>query len=123
MKPVGVNGGVLIVLFILVAAISVFATCADASPFLTCDPYLAGTVSYFLIYFDGGNSIQTPPVAVTGGVAPMYDLASMPVGNHTVTARACYGDPSWGEDCSELSVPFSFVRPAKPTRPVIKFTK
>lgn len=90
-----------------------------ASPYLTCDaiPSTEG-VTTFQLTFNGTNPVSTPAVAVSGGVAIMYDLAIIPVGTHTVTARACRDDATWGQECSDPSDPFTFTRPAKPRKPV-----
>jgi hypothetical protein len=87
---------------------------ACGSPFLTCDPQ--ATVEY---YYVSGLAPEPVKAAIkdTAG-ALWHDLASLPVGSYTVKARACKVDASWGEVCSDESLPFSFTRPSKSAVPV-----
>jgi hypothetical protein len=90
-----------------------------ASPFLTCDPYpTSDGITKFYLTFDGGNPILVPVATGTSGTNFMYDLSAIPIGQHSVVARACRDDATWGEECSDLSAPFAFTRPAKPRAPV-----
>lgn len=82
------------------------ASIVTATPFLVSDSYPTTVVqpSYFELVFDGGSPVQSTPETVPGGVRLHYDLASMTVGTHASTVKACN---QWG--CSG-TVPFSFSK-------------
>lgn len=110
---------ILCLIFILV-----LYSLANASPFLTCDAYpTSDGITKFYLVFDGTNPILVPIAQSSSGITFMYDLAPIPIGTHTVTATACRESADWGEECSDSSVPFTFVRPAKSRKPVIKLSK
>lgn len=107
---------------ILIILIS--ATTAIASPWLACDPYPTTEIQphYFYLVIDAGA-----PIKCTHTVDPqawkIYDLANIPVGNHSSTLTACINDPQWGEACS-APTPFDFARPQGPKGPTgIKLLK
>lgn len=90
------------------------------APFLSCAIYPAGPAqpSEFEIYMDGATTpVISPAFTVSGGVRMHYDLSTMTVGNHTVTAKAAKTTPEWGRLVSSSSPPFAFTRPSAPSAP------
>ena len=91
------------------------------APFLSCSVYPAGPnqPTEFEVYMDGAITPSiTPALAVTGGVRLNYDLASISIGNHTVTVKGAKSDPYWGRITSSSSSPFAFVRPSGISTPI-----
>ena len=57
------------------------------------------------------DAVVSPTVvSVTAGKC-RYNVASVAVGAHTVSAEARYPDPIWGTTISPKSAPFSFTKP------------
>jgi len=91
------------------------------APFLSCAIYPSGPSqpSEFEIYMDRATApVISPAFAVSGGVRMNYDLSTIAVGNHTVTAKAAKTTPEWGRLVSLPSSPFAFTRPSAPSAPV-----
>ena len=87
---------------------------AQASPFLVCDPYPAGTaVTSFTLFWDGATTgVVVPVLTDATGTYFHVDLSTVTNGSHTVKARA---RNTWAE--SGDSLPFVFVK-AAPTSPL-----
>src|SRR5574343_269706 len=95
-------------LLISFAFMAIAASMASAGPILVCDPS-TDKIDYYVVTglpsSLGGDKIIPDATKKYGFV---LDLASLPVGSYTVTAKAC-AEP-WG--CSATSSPFQFSRPA-----------
>lgn len=80
------------ILFVLIAIM--VAKSAVAEPFVTCDPYpsTAPQPTTFLIKLDASTiDIVSPAVdavPATAGKRLLYDIGTIPFGNHSVTVRA-----------------------------------
>lgn len=89
-----------------------FLAMAEASPFLVCDPQ--ATVTHYKIT---GDAFWTGNIPAQADGSLRTDLATIPVGVHTVQAVACRTGDGWPEVCSGPTLPFSFVRPGVPVIP------
>ena len=91
---------------------------AQAQPFLVCDPPMVGdppvvdeqVVRYEITGVGSEVIVADPDPSGLHGIK--HDLMGLPVGDYTVTLRACN---MW--ECSDPSVPLSFPRPSKPASP------
>jgi glucose/arabinose dehydrogenase len=93
----------------LLAVIALAAASAQAAPFLVADVPDQAEIDACTVA--GLPAAIAPRVSVTAG-APRtcrWDMAALPAGSYTVTARAT--SSLWGL-ISEPSGPFGFVRPA-----------
>jgi hypothetical protein len=103
-----------------VAILIAMAAEADASPFLTCDPYPANPTDSALnvVTFIITGNVPGSPVSVqarigTGGMQYLYyDLATLTNNTYTVTAAAVNG---YGQEGAQ-SLPFTFTK-GVPTAP------
>ena len=113
MKKLSLTFGLLLAFLVLSVGV------CFAGPFLTCDSYPASMgITKFYVIFNNTNPVVSPAVSDgQGGTTLKYDLANVPLGTHTVAVQACRSDLNWGEECSDMSAPFTFTRPAKPTAP------
>jgi hypothetical protein len=98
-------------LFVLAIMALVFATTAQAGPFLVCDPQ-AGVTFYKLT---GPAWMPTTSLANADG-SIHADVGAAVLGANNITLAACKTDPVWGERCSAF-VPFTFTVPGVPATP------
>jgi hypothetical protein len=103
--------------YIVLLALIVFPAIASAQPFLVCDKPTDPVGFYTVSGLPAGIVADHILPDTTYGFK--LDLASLPVGSYTVTAKACV--ESWG--CSDSSLPFSFSRPTLTSTPkLLKLT-
>lgn len=105
---------------ILITAMILLATQAQAGPFLTADDYM-GTGDAIPTSFEltiDGTTVTTDAVPIPGGARLWYDLSGISTGAHTLTGRACN---VWG--CSDPSEPYSFTKSAAGKPAHIRITK
>jgi len=98
--------------FILIMTILLFPINALCSPFLVCDPQ--ATVTHYKIT---GDAFWTGNIASQADGSLRTELATIPVGTHTVQAVACRTGDGWPEVCSVPTLPFTFIRPGVPVIP------
>jgi len=98
--------------FILIMTILLFPIEALCSPFLVCDPQ--ATVTHYKIT---GDAFWTGNIASQADGSLRTELATIPVGTHTVQAVACRTGDGWPEVCSVPTLPFTFIRPGVPVIP------
>ena len=113
---------------LLVALILTVPGIVLAAPFVVSNDYLTSGVvpDRFRVTLDSGSEVLSSPWTGSdgNGVAHVntlhFDVGTVSVGTHTVSAKACKtGDPLWGpaEVCS-VATPFSFPRPSAPVAPL-----
>lgn len=99
----------------MVLALLMFSSVCMATPFLVCDPPLAGEPKPTNYQLTGGTWVPASVPAMADGTIKL-DLANAPVGTNTMTVKACgVADPVY-EVCSD-AVPFSFTKPTVPVLP------
>ena len=107
------------ILFVALIMILVVANICLASPYLVCDPQ-PGVNWYEVSGLPSSIPASNVPIDSTGKYGFILDLASLPAGSYTVTAKAC--SEFWG--CSPSSNPFTFTRPSQFTSPAgVKLAK
>lgn len=103
-------------IILVILAILLFAFNVEASPFITCDPYIVTETqpTVFEVVMDGGAKVDSLPV----GAMLKFDVGSVSVGSHSVSIKACTDNTAegWGRLCSS-AVPFVFTRPSTPSIP------
>ena len=97
---------------LLITAILLFPIEALCSPFLVCDSQ--ATVTHYKIT---GDAFWTGNIASQADGSLRTELATIPVGAHTVQAVACRTSDGWPEVCSGPTLPFTFTRPGVPVIP------
>jgi hypothetical protein len=108
-----------ILVSVVMLMLFLFASVCMATPFLVCDPPLAGDPVVTNYKLTGGSWVPASVPAMADGTIKL-DLVNAPVGTNSMTVKACgVPDDVW-EECSE-SVPFSFTRP--PVRKLPKTLK
>jgi len=104
-----------ILVSVVMLMLFLFASVCAASPFLICDPPLAGDPVVTNYQLTGGSWVPASVPAQADGTIKL-DLANAPVGTNTMTVKACgVPDDVW-EECSD-SVPFTFTRRLAPKLP------
>ena len=81
-----------------------FPVMVSAAPYLVSDPPLPSDNATSCVF----ESFQLP-CTMDATKAIKVDLATIPVGSHSVRAQYCAQGGLW---CSDWSVPFVFVKPA-----------
>lgn len=89
----------------------VFPVVVSAAPWLVCDPQKG--VTHYEVTFNNGEPEEV--VAQADG-SLKYDVANVPVGGNTVSAKAIIKSDTWGSLESEPS-PFQFTRPKAAEKP------
>jgi hypothetical protein len=108
----------LFVLFILAMAVPAFA----AGPYIVCSPETytlstGQTLTYNITGLPSSISATNIPADSTGTYAFALSVAGLAAGSYTITVQACLNDPTWGQECSAQSSPFSFNVPSVPAAP------
>ena len=105
----------------ILAIICLWSNPAQAGPFLGCQPYVAPDVipDRFKVTLDNGAEVILAPWSgVSGGVTYTnivhQDLVGIAVGNHVVKAKACKGDPLWGQEVCSTEGTLNFQKPSPP---------
>jgi len=90
---------------------------AHAAPFVVADSYTTGVIpDAFKVSLDGAPDVVSPAFSGTMSDGTVltntlhFDVGTVTVGNHSLTARACKDYGVWGEACSAAG-PFSFTKP------------
>ena len=95
----------------LLAIILLIPTLVFADPFLVCDPQ-TGVTDYILT---GPEWVPNSVPAQPDGSIKM-DVSSASNGSNSLTLKACFSDPIWGQVCSD-PVPFDCIRPVPISEP------
>lgn len=98
----------------MVALLFISSTCF-ATPFLICDPPLAGEPIPTTYKLTGGAWVPATVPAQADGTIKL-DITNAPIGTNSMTVAACGVANEVWEECSE-PVPFSFTRPMAPVLP------
>lgn len=102
-------------IFLSVVIMVLFASVCMATPFLVCDPPLAGEPIPTSYQLTGGAWVPASVPAQADGSIKL-DLVNAPTGTNSMTVKACGAPSEEWEECSE-PVPFSFTRPLAPHSP------
>jgi len=97
---------------IIIASMFFIPSVLMASPFLVCDPYPQGQIQpdYFVLNIDGKDVISQAIINPDNSKQLKYDIGWVSPGSHSLTVKACIGNNSPWDLCSE-AVPFDFTRP------------
>jgi hypothetical protein len=83
----------------------------SAAPFVVSSPSTQ-TVTHCTLLLDAAPGVDVPVASDTTGKYCKFDMASLPTGDHTLTAKFVNIDPIWGRSESVTAVPLLFTRPA-----------
>jgi hypothetical protein len=107
---------------IILALLVLFASLAyGAGPYQPID-VVPGVTSCNVSLDTGPKTsvVVTPPKPPDTQNRCYYDLATYPVGSHTMISTSVQTDPKWGTLEGDPSNPFVLVRPARPPIPVFE---
>jgi len=105
-------------IFFVVLVVLSLAAPAWGSPFLVCDPDTSDNPpAFYKVTVDGAAPVNSPAVAVTGGVRLHYDVAGLDFSvRHDFSVAACKTNDIGIEVCSS-TVNFTYGAPVAPGAP------